>query len=129
MSASMIKSNVGRSAGTANPALAASPRCISSRSAFTRQRRAPPPLWRTARNPGRNVAVSGIFGLGVPELVVIAGVTALIFGPSKLPELGKTLGRTAKSFQSAAKEFESELKDAAKSDDASDSAKKLKDGQ
>jgi TatA/E family protein of Tat protein translocase len=40
-----------------------------------------------------------LFGLGVPELAVIAGVTALIFGPSKLPEIGKSLGKTVKSFQ------------------------------
>jgi sec-independent protein translocase protein TatA len=48
--------------------------------------------------------------LGVPELAVIAGVAALIFGPSKLPELGKAAGETAKSFQMAAKEFNEELK-------------------
>ena len=49
---------------------------------------------------------NGLFGLGLPELVVIGGVTALLFGPSKLPELGKTV----KSFQSAANEFNEELK-------------------
>ena len=52
----------------------------------------------------------GLFGLGVPEIAVIAGVAALIFGPSKLPELGKAAGSTAKSFQEAAKEFNEELK-------------------
>jgi sec-independent protein translocase protein TatA len=46
-----------------------------------------------------NVACQGLFGLGLPEIAVIAGVTALIFGPSKLPELGKGLGKTVKSFQ------------------------------
>ncbi len=53
---------------------------------------------------------NGLFGLGLPELVVIGGVTALLFGPSKLPELGKSLGKTVKSFQSAANEFNEELK-------------------
>lgn len=38
-------------------------------------------------------------------------------GPSKLPELGKGLGKTAKSFQTAAKEFEKELKEELKDDE------------
>lgn len=65
----------------------------------------------------RGVACRGLFGLGLPELAVIGGVAALIFGPSKLPELGKGLGKTVKSFQTAAKEFETELKAAAAEDD------------
>lgn len=44
----------------------------------------------------------GIFGLGLPEVAVIAGVAVVLFGPSKLPELGKTLGKTVRSLQDAA---------------------------
>ncbi|KAM3260102.1 hypothetical protein ACQJBY_051395 [Aegilops geniculata] len=51
-----------------------------------------------------------LFGLGVPEMVVIAGVAALLFGPKQLPEIGRSVGKTVKSFQQAAKEFETELK-------------------
>lgn len=76
----------------------------------------------------RGVACQGLFGLGLPEVVVIVGVTALIFGPSKLPELGKGLGKTVKSFQTAAKEFETELKAAAADDsDAAKPAEAAKD--
>jgi sec-independent protein translocase protein TatA len=40
-----------------------------------------------------------LFGLGVPEMVVIAGVAALLFGPKQLPEIGRSVGKTVKSFQ------------------------------
>ena len=45
----------------------------------------------------------GIFGLGLPEVAVIAGVAVLLFGPSKMPELGKTLGKTVRELQDASK--------------------------
>jgi len=52
-----------------------------------------------------------------PELLVIGGVAALLFGPSRLPELGKSVGKTVKSFQSAAEEFKNEVNKAATEDD------------
>ena len=39
----------------------------------------------------------------MPELAVIAGVAALVFGPKKLPEVGKSIGKTVKSFQQVCK--------------------------
>jgi sec-independent protein translocase protein TatA len=53
-----------------------------------------------------------VFGIGLPELAVIAAIGLLVFGPKRLPELGKTLGRTLKGFQSASKEFEQEFRKA-----------------
>ncbi len=52
------------------------------------------------------------FGIGLPELAVIAAIGLLVFGPRRLPELGKTLGRTLKGFQSASQEFEKEFRHA-----------------
>ena len=40
-----------------------------------------------------------MFGLGLPELLVVGGVALVLFGPSKLPEVGKSLGKTVKGFQ------------------------------
>lgn len=52
------------------------------------------------------------FGIGLPEMAVIAAIGLLVFGPKRLPELGKTLGRTLKGFQSASTEFEKEFRTA-----------------
>jgi sec-independent protein translocase protein TatA len=42
-----------------------------------------------------------MFGLGVPELIVILVVVLFIFGPRKLPELGTFVGRSLKDFREA----------------------------
>jgi sec-independent protein translocase protein TatA len=42
-----------------------------------------------------------MFGLGFPELIVIFVVALLIFGPSKLPSLGKSLGEAIRGFKKA----------------------------
>ena len=50
-----------------------------------------------------------IFGIGLPEIAVIVGLALLIFGAKRLPQLGKTIGKTLKGLQTASKEFESEI--------------------
>lgn len=54
---------------------------------------------RSRKAKKRGFSCNCLFGLGVPEIVVIAGVTALVFGPKKLPEVGRSIGKTIKSFQ------------------------------
>ncbi len=40
-----------------------------------------------------------IFGMGMPELVIILAVILLIFGPKNLPKLGAALGKTVKGMR------------------------------
>lgn len=51
-----------------------------------------------------------IFGIGLPEMGLIMIVALLVFGPKKLPEIGRSLGKALRSFQDASKEFETEFK-------------------
>ena len=47
-----------------------------------------------------------MFGIGIPELVVILLICLLVFGADKLPGLGKALGKTISEFKSGMKEAE-----------------------
>ncbi|WP_443029178.1 twin-arginine translocase TatA/TatE family subunit [Spirulina sp. CS-785/01] len=40
-----------------------------------------------------------MFGLGWPEVLIIAGVGLLIFGPKKIPEIGSAMGKTLRGFK------------------------------
>tara|TARA_A100001037_G_scaffold282350_1_gene286861 strand:+ start:988 stop:1233 length:246 start_codon:yes stop_codon:yes gene_type:complete len=53
-----------------------------------------------------------IFGVGLPEIAVISALALIIFGPKRLPELGRTLGKTLKGLQTASTEFEKEIQKA-----------------
>lgn len=47
-----------------------------------------------------------MFGLGVPELLIILVLGLIIFGPGKLPDVGRALGKSIREFKSANKEPE-----------------------
>jgi sec-independent protein translocase protein TatA len=49
--------------------------------------------------------------LGFPELIVIFVVALLVFGPRKLPELGRSLGRGLSEFKRASNELRNTLDD------------------
>jgi len=49
--------------------------------------------------------------LGVPELLIIAGVIILLFGARKLPEMARSLGKSAKAFKEETKGMRGEDKD------------------
>ncbi len=49
-----------------------------------------------------------MFGLGWPEVAIIAVVALVIFGPKKIPELGSALGKTLRGFKEEMKKPEDE---------------------
>ena len=46
--------------------------------------------------------------IGIPGLIIILVLALIIFGPSKLPELGRAVGTTLKEFKKSTKELVSE---------------------
>lgn len=53
-----------------------------------------------------------MFGsIGVPELIIILTIALIIFGPRKLPELGRSLGRSLSEFKRASNELRATLDD------------------
>jgi TatA/E family protein of Tat protein translocase len=49
--------------------------------------------------------------LGMPELIVIFVIALIIFGPRKLPELGRSLGRGLAEFKKATNELQNSLEE------------------
>ena len=50
------------------------------------------------------------FNLGIPEVIIILGVALVIFGPKKLPELGRNLGKGLRNFKDSLTSAAGEVK-------------------
>ena len=50
-----------------------------------------------------------MFGIGIPELILILIVGLIVFGPSKLPEIGRAVGKGLREFRKASNALQSAI--------------------
>lgn len=62
--------------------------------------------------------------IGMPELIIILVIALIIFGPRKLPELGKSLGRSLNEFKKASTDLQNTLEQEIKIEEQKEAAAK-----
>ena len=63
--------------------------------------------------------------VGLPELIIIFTIALIVFGPRKLPELGKSLGKSIAEFKRASNELKNTLDEEIRAEDRRNAAAQL----
>lgn len=64
-----------------------------------------------------------MMNIGVPGLILILAIALIIFGPAKLPKLGKAIGETLREFKSSTKDIVDDVTDEFKIEDKEEKTK------
>lgn len=65
-----------------------------------------------------------MFGFGMPQILIILAIALIIFGPQKLPELARTLGKALADFKRATNDFKASIEEEARAQEEHEAAQK-----
>lgn len=69
-----------------------------------------------------------MFGsIGVPELIIIFAIALLIFGPKKLPEVGRSIGRALREFRKTSDEIKGKIEEEIQAEEFKEMKKDIED--